>query len=68
MGVNASESQSNMGPSTSYSFSNQRLFNFVLHVFRNKPAIIEADKKNKVKMKELWICLLCAHEYLVKQI
>ena len=56
-GVNISKSESTMGPTTSFSLSNGKLFNFGIHAINTKIQMTET--------KEIWIALACKNSYLL---
>lgn len=57
-GVNISKSESGMGPTTSNSLSNAKLFSFGIHSINTKVQMTEK--------KEVWIALACKHSYLLQ--
>ena len=50
-GVSVSVSESGMGPSSSYSVTNTKLFSFVVHIAKTKPIFLED--------KQIWVALVC---------
>lgn len=56
-GVNLSKSESGMGPTTSYSLSNSKLFHLGIHWINTKVQMSES--------KEIWIVLACKNSYLL---
>ena len=56
-GVNVSKSESGMGPTSSSSLSNPKLFNFSIHSINTKVQM--------TVNKEIWIALACKNRYLM---